>query len=170
MSDNQINQNESQPVNPEPNLPRPTCACSMGKGPWFWFAVALAIAIGVITVTKRGTSLVSGDGVVWNENYNSALELSKSENKPILLAFTSPGCTYCNQMKKTTYRDPEVVKVSENFIPVMVNADEDAELSQKYNIYGLPTYVVISPDGRELGNFPGYYPADEFISLLKKTL
>ena len=73
-------------------------------------------------------------------------------------------------MKKTTYHNPDVIKISESFIPVMIDSDVQRNLAAKYKVSGLPTYVIAKPDGTTIRSFDGYLAAGDFITHLKAAL
>jgi thioredoxin-related protein len=60
----------------------------------------------------------------WNEGY----ELSKKENKPMLIFVHATWCNMCKRLEEKTFNSDGVVPiVTEKFIPVKLNAEEKIE-------------------------------------------
>ena len=73
-------------------------------------------------------------------------------------------------MKKTTYHDPAVIALTETLVPIYVDVDNDAGVSDQYSVEGIPTYVLLKPDGTEGGRMAGYHDAREFVEAIKAAL
>jgi thiol:disulfide interchange protein DsbD len=84
----------------------------------------------------------------WKSDLITAVELAKTERKPILIYFWGVTCKNCTIMKKTTLQDEEVKAELEKVIPVAFQADDGqdplvAELLKQFQIIGMPTYVLL---------------------------
>ena len=44
------------------------------------------------------------------------------------------------------------------------------EMMNKYNITGMPTVIILAPDGAERGRFTGYKSPGSFMEFFDKTL
>jgi thiol:disulfide interchange protein DsbD len=121
-------------------------------------------------------------------DYESAVQLSKQQNKPILIDFTGWACVNCRKMEENVWTDPEVMSfIQNNFILVSLYVDDKALLSvekrftyttaagakkeitsvgdlwatfqaENFNQSSQPLYVVMSPDQKLLSNPVGYTP------------
>jgi len=162
---------QNQP-GPTSESPPPCCVCSSGR--WWWLAVPVLALILILLFRGSGKTEnpVSGlaEGINWNSNYQSAMELAQKEKKPVLLVFSATWCPPCQNMKKTTYHDPAVVKVAQGFIPIMVDTDENVDLAQQYGVSGIPCYFLLRPDGTQIDSFVGYHKASDFAAKLKIAL
>ena len=118
---------------------------------------------------------------VWLENYETALQKARAENKPVFLNFTGVTCTNCRWMEKNMFPEPEVKKELDRFVlaelftdrdtPEHKTADEkNADLqTTKYNSAALPLYVIISPDEKALATFQSLTrDKQEFIGFLQR--
>ena len=72
---------------------------------------------------------------------------------PYILYFTGEGCTVCR-----THQEPALAKLGAVRID-KVDAIEDRTLADRFNVYTLPTTVVMSPEGRALHVNYGYATA-----------
>ena len=82
----------------------------------------------------------------WRDNWDSALEEAKKENRRVLLELYMDGCPHCMKLHSETHVDPGVVQE--------VNS----------------TTLIFGADGKELQRFPGYYPAADYLKQLEKTI
>ena len=72
---------------------------------------------------------------------------------PYILYFTGEGCTVCR-----THQEPALAKLGAVRID-KVDAVADRTLADRFNVYTLPTTVVMSPEGRALNVNYGYATA-----------
>jgi hypothetical protein len=72
---------------------------------------------------------------------------------PYILYFTGEGCTVCR-----THQEPALAKLGAVRID-KVDAISDRTLADRFNVYTLPTTVVMTPEGRALHVNYGYAPA-----------
>jgi len=121
-------------------------------------------------------------------DYEKAVQLSKQENKPILIDFTGWACVNCRKMEENVWTDPAVMSfIQNNFILVSLYVDDKAFLpvdkrftyttkagdkkeitsigdlwatfqAENFNQSSQPLYVVMSPDQKLLSNPVGYTP------------
>jgi hypothetical protein len=72
---------------------------------------------------------------------------------PYILYFTGEGCTVCR-----THQEPALAKLGAVRID-KVDAISDRTLADRFNVYTLPTTVVMTPEGRALHVNYGYATA-----------
>ena len=126
--------------------------------------------------------LINGD---WLTDFNEAREISRSENKKILLNFSgSDWCGPCIQMKKEVF-ETEVFRNFARENLVLVRADfprlkknqlekslklQNESLAAKYNPYGkFPYTVLLDSDGKVIHEWDGFarQSADDFVNGIK---
>ena len=73
--------------------------------------------------------------------------------EPYILYFTGEGCTVCR-----THQEPALAKLGAVRID-KVDAIEEKALAERFQVYTLPTTVVMSADGKPLNVNYGYAPA-----------
>jgi thiol:disulfide interchange protein DsbD len=119
---------------------------------------------------------------VWIENYETALQKARAENKPVFLNFTGVTCTNCRWMEKNMFPEPEVKKELDRFVlaelftdrekPNEVRAADEKNAkrqSTQFKSVALPLYVIISPDEKTLAVFPSLTKdKQEFIGFLQR--
>ena len=74
-------------------------------------------------------------------------------------------------MDRTTFRDPDVVRAAEPFAPFKVDVtlgDDDANaVMDRFAVSGVPTYVVLRPDGSEHERLVGFVSAERMRQALE---
>lgn len=114
---------------------------------------------------------VSGQESLWKDDYNQALNISKSQSKPVLIYFFSAKARACYQMNTQTFPDKDVQNLMKDFIPVRVDVSMDAQTPKKYSILKVPTVLLLEPSpGKELGRAIGFKPPEQFRKYLSAAL
>lgn len=104
----------------------------------------------------------------WFTNFKKGLEVAKKQEKLVVIYFYSEHCPYCYQVEEFVFGDEDIEKfLNKNFIVISIDYGEDDELSEKFNVFGTPTFVILDPkSGRVLKKIFGSIPKEEFLSLL----
>ncbi|HTB82043.1 MAG TPA: thioredoxin family protein [Candidatus Sulfotelmatobacter sp.] len=119
----------------------------------------------------------------WSEDFAGAFQQAQSDNKNVLLAFTgsdwSPGCIRFDHdvlatSKFSDYaaRRLELVKVDfpRNSPQSDVQHQMNITLAKQCHVDAFPTYILLNPAGKELGQQVGYLNGgpDAFVAELEK--
>lgn len=99
-------------------------------------------------------------------DYASALKKSGELGKPVLVFFTADWCVWCKKMKSETLVDPKVLNLMKNYVFVYVDSDKDRTAIRKFNIDGLPSYVITNYKEDKLKVGSGYKTAAIFADWL----
>lgn len=101
-----------------------------------------------------------------------ALNDAKARQAPVFVDFYALWCHSCFFMDKHVLTGPEWESVKQRAVTVMVDGDspEGSARVQEYEIKGYPTYLVLAPDGTELGRILGDKPRDQFYAELNPLL
>ncbi len=101
-------------------------------------------------------------------SFEEGLKLAKEQKKLVLLDIYAKWCHWCNVMENTTYRNKAVIKIIKKYyIPVRVDADQRPDINKKYNQGGLPSTVILTPDG-EIVYGTIYVPPEDMVKLLQQ--
>lgn len=104
-------------------------------------------AASVGAASRPGTPATSGT-LAWVEDLDEALDQARREQKLVLLDGFAHWCGPCRIMEKFTYPDPGVqAALSEHFVPLKVNVDDDPYLAQRFQLRALPTTLVLDAYG-----------------------
>lgn len=119
------------------------------------------------------SSVVEKDefGFILN-NPDAAIELSKKEDKNLLIDFYAIWCPPCNELDEIVYPSKEFKDLKNSFILLKLDADSPIswKLKSKYVIKGYPTVVIIDSTGNELSRMIGFSPIKDFVSQMKRSL
>jgi thioredoxin-related protein len=106
----------------------------------------------------------------WRDNYDSALEEAQKVNRRIVLELYMDGCSHCTHLHTETHADAGVQQtLNSKYIPVRLEGRSHMDVVKKFNVTGAPTTIVLSPDGKELHRFPGYYAPADYLKQLEEA-
>lgn len=92
----------------------------------------------VITALFFVTTIVTqAQDVNWLP-FERAIELNKTEPKPILVSLHTDWCGFCKRMDSTTYKNSTIVKyINDNFYAVKLDGEESADITFKGKTFKL---------------------------------
>jgi thiol:disulfide interchange protein DsbD len=126
--------------------------------------------------TAKG-SAVEVKAIDWRPYSEGALTEAAQKGRPVFIDFYADWCIPCKEMDARTFSDSEVIAASREF--VMLKADmtlaTDSRtklLTQEYAIKGVPTYVFLAPNGKEIGELRlvGFEPKKDFLPRMRRAL
>ncbi len=116
----------------------------------------------------------------WLKNdYEAALEISRSSGKPIFIDFTGYTCTNCRWMETNMFSRKEIADLMNKYVLVRLYTDGRDPISKKYkemqysrfNKITLPYYVLINSSDSTMAQFEGMTrDANQFVTFLEKGL
>lgn len=129
-----------------------------------WFTVqSIFLAVMLMMVTLAAHA----DSVKWRSYSNDVFKAAKASHRMVLLYGFSPRCQYCAMMNSKTFMDSSVVsKVNKNYIPVKVNILSDVSVAKKYNIYMIPTMIILNSNGDIVSSIYGFQEPSELLGKL----
>ncbi len=120
----------------------------------------------------------------WYDNLDSAIQVAKKENRPILMNFTgSDWCVWCKKLNAEVFSKDDFVNYAKNNL-VLVKIDfpektfqapqvayYNKQLAQRFGVQGYPTIVLLDSKGY-IKATTGYVQggADNYIQHLKNLL
>lgn len=113
------------------------------------------------------------EGIAFKPYSKEAVAKAAAAGRPVLLDFTADWCVPCRELKSFTFADDRVRAKNGTFdaFAVDLTTVEPDELTAKkdYNVLGVPTVILIGPDGVEKDRFTGFINADEFVKRLENA-
>jgi len=120
--------------------------------------LALAV-VGIVVLAAAAMEIVRAS----RARRVALLAAAGASAEPYILYFTGDGCTVCR-----THQEPALAKLG----PVRVDrvdAVADRELADRFQVYTLPTTVVMTPAGKPLHVNYGYAPAPKLERQLSEA-
>lgn len=108
-----------------------------------------------------------------DSNYQTLINRSKAEQKPIFLMLYASWCPHCAKMKSEVLNDTLVTDLlSKNYICAWQDIDSAAGimLNNKFKITSLPTFIFLDSNEKELYRLKGEFKTPIFIEEIKNAL
>ena len=125
--------------------PTPSAAAPKKKSPFKWILLIVfaAIILNVIRTQEKSS-------VAW-QDYDTGIKLAKENDKPILISFYKESARMCREMWKTTFANKNMINfIENNFVPIMVDVDQQPELAKEYEVSYYPTHFIKTPDNSKI--------------------
>jgi thiol:disulfide interchange protein DsbD len=135
-----------------------------------------SIVFGSMNLHFGENQQLSGGKLEWQMlNIQNQIEssIAKAGEKPTMIDFYADWCAQCKELDKYTYVDTKVIELSKKFNNIKVDlTKENKEITDKYNILGLPVVAFIGKNGKEFDQLrvTGFLKPDEFSKLMEKAL
>jgi thiol-disulfide isomerase/thioredoxin len=139
--------------------------------------VTLALALPFLLVGgPRHDSAVPAPAAVsikWEKSFEEAQKKARRTGKPIFVDFWAEWCGWCERLDRTTYADPFVARVAQDFVAVKVDTEgsrKQREVAARYEVSSLPTIVFLSPEGRQLWRVDAFQGPGQFPHTMQAAL
>ncbi len=100
-------------------------------------------------------------------------DMADDQDKLVFMDLYASWCPPCKMMERDVFSRSDVgTFMSKNFISAKFNVDEKmgGELSRKYGVSSIPTYLIFSDDGELIGRMSGATQPTEFIAQMQKVI
>ena len=109
----------------------------------------------------------------WAPFSEERLAAARADGRPVFIDFEADWCLPCRKMDRTTFRDGRVASVAESFVMLKADVTEQDEradaLMKRFQVPGVPTYLLLGPDGQEQRRFVGYVGAEAMATAMRET-
>jgi len=140
------------------------------------FKQALGVVFLLLALNNGYSLLRPKVHIRWEPYTEARLEQAIRERKPVMIDFTASWCQACTELEEYTYTHPRVVRESERFVRLVMDAtrEEDPNVQRilkKHGVVGLPTVIFIGSDGQERRDLrlTGFEPADAFLRRMQQV-
>lgn len=120
------------------------------------FAISAASQWGCLCLPKSAAEKQENKAeTFWQHDLQAALKEAAASGKPLFLDFRADWCTVCKDLELNVFPRPEIRSLLGRMVPVKIDAtspdDEKVNaLLKQFGIVGLPTLVILQPDGNEI--------------------
>ena len=105
--------------------------------------------------------------------FDEAQISARSNNKPVFLDIYAEWCPPCKQMDRFVFPVDSVQDLlTRRFTLAKVNLDEPVwgdSVKKRFRVRAIPTYIVLSPSGREIKRHVGFFEKSAFIQWLSDS-
>jgi len=107
--------------------------------------------------------------IAWQSDLTEARRTAAHTDRMVIAYFWGPYCGYCKQMESETLANPGVAAtINRHFVPVKINQQTAPEVARNMGVRGLPTTLVLSPEGEIIDRMRGRVPAAELANRLQR--
>ena len=117
-----------------------------------------------------------GPGVQWQPYTPERLSTATNAGKPVMIDFYADWCSPCRALEEDVFTDPEVVKLSRQFVRLRVDLTKrhprQALLQKRFLIRGVPTVLFFNRKGLEEKSLriEEYVESGEMIRHMQRAL
>ena len=119
--------------------------------------------------TNANASDDSAQSIAWQPSYEMAWATAYRTKKPLMIDFYTDWCVACKVLDANTYTNAKVIRESEKFVNVKINAEKRKDIAQQFGIRAFPTIVWLDNRARLLHKIEGAYPPDEFMTAMQNA-
>ncbi len=103
--------------------------------PGLWGAPCNAISAFAPPMTTQDFNLYDNTFKANSDDYDMAIMMSRSENKPIMLDFTGHGCVNCREMEADVLSNDAIVPIlRDDYVVVSLYVDDRTPLAEPYEV------------------------------------
>lgn len=108
---------------------------------------------------------VAGEEPFFDGTFDEACRVAKEKNKVIMIDFYTTWCGPCRMLDRYTWPDAKVKQwLTENTVPMKVDAERNRELAFRYKVRSYPTMVFLKADGVEISRTVGFQQPTMFLT------
>ncbi len=140
-----------------------------GRGRAIWFAVVMGVMPGLAAPSAGVPAAAAPAPVadIWSAKLPDFKADAALEGAPTVLFFTATWCGFCHQMERTTLSNASVRSRLEPFGRIKLDFDQQTDLVARYQITGVPAFVMVNARGEEIARLVGMTEPDPFRGWLE---
>ncbi len=127
-------------------------------------------ALAWVVIAGSETKTAAAQGVAWQDvTIDEALARAGAEGKRVLVKFDATWCSYCRALDAEILSTEQGAELTDDLVAVHFDfdAEENRPLIERYVVLGLPTSLILTPDGTEIARIVGYDDRDDWIAQLR---
>lgn len=122
-------------------------------------AAGLIMAAALLAATVGAEDSADPAGApVWRDNPEPQHLLPSRNDRPLLLYFTAPWCGPCKLLEREVFAHPDGLAELDHYDLVRLDLETGAgrALADSQHVKSVPTFVLLTADGREIERITGY--------------
>ncbi|MCX6133120.1 MAG: thioredoxin family protein [Ignavibacteriales bacterium] len=135
---------------------------------WVGLAAAAFLVLGAVLEYWPAS-----DSIKWLR-FEEARGAAATQNKPIFVDVYADWCGPCKAMDKDVFPNDSVKNIlTSRYIPAKIDGDDPVSgdtLKKQFGIRAYPTYIVLSPAGKERKRHVGFFPKTDLIKWLNDSV
>lgn len=96
----------------------------------------------------------------WLLSLDEAKALAQKEKKGILVFWFIPAAPYTQKMLDESFFNPGYASLKKAFVWVKIDAEENVEWANHYEVKDVPSLLLLTSDGKEQERLTGFYDAE----------
>jgi thiol-disulfide isomerase/thioredoxin len=112
----------------------------------------------LLLATLVAAGLAGADELPWRDNPAAARVIAPGGDRPVLLYFTAPWCAPCKLLDREVFQHPDGRAELGHYDLVRLDLEDVSgrSLADSFRVATVPTFVMLSPEGREVERIRGY--------------
>jgi thiol-disulfide isomerase/thioredoxin/YHS domain-containing protein len=107
---------------------------------------------------------------IWQPTLDAARQLAARTDRLVLVYFYADWCQACRVMEEELAAAPNAMgELQQHYVAVKVNADFFPATAKQYGVTGLPTTVVITPQGQAIDGIRGRLELRQYVARLSQV-
>jgi len=106
--------------------------------------------------------------VAFRHDVDAALKDAAEKKQPLFLKFETDWCMPCKQMAQLVFTAEDVADAAVGVTCVVVDGDARKDLTEKYQVKGYPTGILLDAAGKEVARYVGYQSVKETAAFFGK--
>ena len=124
----------------------------------------------LVAVLLVPSGVVAQQSQVWQPSLDAARRTAGQTNRLVLVFFCADWCQPCREMERDVFAQPNAVAdLQANFVLAKVNVNHFPATAKEYGITGVPTTVIITPQGQALATVPSRMAATQYVAKLSQV-
>ena len=131
----------------------------------------------LIVGCEKQVSKDNHNGIKWENNLDSAFAIASNSNKLIMIDFMAEWCPPCKEMDKTTFLNINIIKKSNEFIPIRIDVDKQKNIAEEYNGnarkyggIGIPNILFLDKEKNIIRQIVGFHNVDQLMGIMDSVL
>jgi thioredoxin-related protein/ribosomal protein S21 len=108
----------------------------------------------------------------WLKTVAAAQKIAKEKNQLILVDMFAEWCGWCHRFEREVFPTKVFQDATSDMVLLRLNTEdgkEGTQMSRKFGVSSLPTFLLLTPDLNSAGMIRGYAPPEPFVRNLKET-